>query len=395
MTTSRRTFTILAFFALPLLLCAGPAPKINATAPSGERYLAYAGTYTSKTQSKGIYAYRFDPTAGKLEGNSVAAETQDPSFLAVHPSDKYVYAVNEGPITDEGKHGAVTAFAVDSQSGRLTQLNQVSSLGTDPCFISFDKTGKYALVANYTSGSVAVFPVLEDGRIGKATAFVQQSGTTGPNKERQEGPHAHWIETTADNRFAISVNLGLDEVLVYRFDASSGTLTPNDPPYIKIKAGSGPRHLAFSANEKFAYVVSELASTVTVLKFDAKKGSFKDVQTVSTLPPGYSGRNDAAEIAIHPNGKFLYVSNRGNDSIAIFAIDGSKGTLTPTGGMPSGGKEPRHFTFDPSGKFLFAENQWSDEISMFRVDPVTGALSTDAETVKVPSPVCLVFTPAE
>ena len=392
MTITRRVFATL-LLAAPILLFAGPPSK--SSRPASAQNLAYVGTYTAKTQSKGIYVYRFDPETGRLAENGIAAEAQDPSFLAVHPSRKYLYAVNEGAISDGGKHGAVTAFAIDAQSGRLKQLNQVSSLGTDPCFISIDKTGKYLLVANYTSGSVAVFSIQDDGSVGKSTAFVQHSGKTGPNKQRQEGPHAHWIETTADNRFAIAVDLGLDEVLVYKFDASNGTLTPNDPPFVKIKAGSGPRHLAFSQNEKFAYVASELASTVTVLKFDAKRGSFKQEQTVSTLPPGFSGRNDVAEIAIHPNGKFLYVSNRGNDSIAIYSIDPDKGTLAPVGGMPTGGKEPRHFTFDPSGKFLFAENQLSDEIDVFRVDPSTGALSANAETIRVPSPVCVVFVPAE
>ena len=390
MKIDRRSFLFL-LLAVSVLALGGHA---RAAAEKGQ-YLAYVGTYTAKTQSKGIYVYRFDLATGNLASNGVAAETPDPSFLAVHPSGKFLYAVNEGAIADGGKHGAVTAFAIDKQSGKLKELNQVSSLGVDPCYLSLDKTGKYVLVANYTSGSVAVFPILEDGSLGKATAFVQHSGKMGPNKARQEGPHAHWIETTADNRFAIAADLGLDEVLVYKFDASTGTLAPNDPPYVKIKAGSGPRHLAFSANEKFAYVVSELVSTVTVLKFDAKKGSFKEQQTVSTLPPGYSGRNDAAEIALHPNGRFLYASNRGNDSIAIYSIDENKGTLTPVGGMPAGGKEPRHFTFDPSGKFLFAENQFSDEIDVFRVDQATGALSANAETIKVPSPVCLKFVSLE
>jgi 6-phosphogluconolactonase len=313
----------------------------------------------------------------------------------VHPSGKYLYAVNEAALMDGEKHGAVSAFSIDPRSGKLTLLNQVSSLGVDPCFISFDKTGRYALVANYTSGNIAVFPVMPDGKVGKETAFIQDSGKLGPNEKRQEGPHAHFIVTTVDNRFAVQSDLGLDEVLVYKFDESKGTLTPNDPPFFRIKPGSGPRHIAFSANDKFAYVISEMGSTVTALHFDAKKGSFKELQTLSTLPPGYSGRNDAAEIAIHPNGKFLYASNRGNDSIAIYAIDPKKGTLTPLGGTPTGGKEPRHFTFDPSGRFMFIENQFSDDVSIVRVDPSTGALSSSAETFKVPSPVCLVFAPME
>ncbi|HUL16232.1 MAG TPA: lactonase family protein [Terriglobales bacterium] len=388
MKITRRNFLTVAGLAA-LFICFS-VPSAGQPAEQNN-YFVYVGTYTEKTQSKGIYEYRFDATNGNISSVGVAAETVNPSFLAMHPSGKYLYAVNEAAISDGGKHGAVSAFSIDPQTGKLTLLNQVSSLGVDPCFISFDKTGKYALVANYTSGNVAVFPVMPDGKVGKESSFVQDSGRLGPNTKRQEGPHAHFIVTTADNRYAVESDLGLDEILVYKFDASNGTLIPNDPPYFRIKPGSGPRHIAFSADDKFAYVVSEMGSTVTALRFDAKKGSFKELQAISTLPPGYTGRNDAAEIAIHPNGKFLYASNRGNDSIAIYAIDSKKGTLTPQGGMPTGGKEPRHFTFDPSGKFMFIENQFSDQIVVTRVNPETGALSSSAQTIQVPSAVCLIF----
>jgi 6-phosphogluconolactonase len=390
MKIQRRTFLSLILCALALLFLPSGTP-----AQPAKNFLAYVGTYTTKTQSKGIYAFHFDATTGQVSEIGVAAETTDPSFVAVHPGGKYLYAVNEAAITDGGKHGGVTAFAINKQSGKLTLLNQVSSLGVDPCYITFDRTAKFALVANYTSGSVAVFPLLEDGRIGKATAFVVDNGTPGPNKARQEGPHAHNIYVSKDNRFVFVADLGLDEVLAYKFDAGNGTLMPNHPAYVKIKAGSGPRHIAFTEDEKFAYIVSELASTVTSLRFDAKKGRFKEFQSSSTLPPDFHGQNDAAEIAIHPSGKFLYVSNRGNDSIAIFGIDPKKGTLTPLGGMPSGGKTPRHFAIDPSGNYLLAENEDSSNISVFRIDLGTGALSTSAETVKTPSPVCLVFAPTQ
>jgi 6-phosphogluconolactonase len=390
MRIKRRTFLSLILCALALLFLPSGTP-----AQPAKHFLAYVGTYTTKTQSKGIYAFHFDATTGQLAEIGLAAETTDPSFVAVHPSGKFLYAVNEALITDDRKHGGVSAFSIDSQSGKLTFLNQVSSLGVDPCFITFDRTAKFVLVANYTSGSVAVFPLLEDGRIGKATAFVVDSGTPGPNKARQEGPHAHNIYVPKDNRFVFVVDLGLDEVLAYKFDVGNGTLTPNNSAYVKINAGSGPRHIAFTADEKFAYVISELASTVTSLRFDAKKGRFKEFQSNSTLPPDFHGQNDAAEIAIHPTGKFLYASNRGNNSIAIFGIDPKKGTLTPLGGMPSGGKTPRHFAIDPSGNYLLAENEDSSDISVFRMDPATGALSTSAETVKTPSPVCLVFVPTE
>jgi 6-phosphogluconolactonase len=375
----------LLVFLLPLL-CASKEKK---PAPP-KQYIAFVGTYTSKTNSKGIYAFRYDAGMGKLTPLGVAAETADPSFLAVHPNRKYLFAVNES-----GKNSMVSAFALDAKSGKLTLLNQVPALGEDPCYIAFDKTGKYALIANYTSGSIAVFPILADGKLGDHTALVQDKGTLGPNKERQEGPHAHWTEPTPDNRFLLVADLGLDEVLVYKFDAAHGTVSPNEPPFAKLHAGAGPRHIAMDPKGKFVFVASELNSTVTAFSFNALEGSLKQIKAVTTLPSGFSGRNDVAEIALHPKGKFLYVSNRGNDSIAIFSVASGKRILTPIGTIPTGGKEPRHFALDPSGNFLFAENQFSDSIVVFHVDAVTGQLTPTGDSVSVPSPVCMVFVPAE
>ena len=371
-------------------------PFILSAAKSGQQdspkksYFAFVGTYTTKTQSKGIYAYRYDATSGKLTELGVAAETPDPSFVAIHPSGKFLYAVNEA-----GKASMVTAFALDAKTGKLTQLNQVPALGEDPCYLSFDATGKYVMIANYTSGNIAVFPILADGKLGEKTALVQDGGALGPNKERQEAPHAHWVETSPDNRFALVADLGLDEVLIFQFDAAKGALGPHIPASANLKPGSGPRHAAFSPNGKFFFVVSELTSTATTFSYDAKKGALKEVGSVSTLPPGFSGRNDVAEVAVHPSGKFLYVSNRGNESIAIFSIDSKKGALQPIGGMPTGGKEPRHFTFDPSGSFLIVENQFSDSLVVFHVDASSGQLTPTGDSLSVPSPVCLKFIPAE
>lgn len=379
-------FLVVLFVPLMLLSSARTTEKPRTTGP----YLAYVGTYTAKTASKGIYAFRFDANTGKLTPPSVAAETPDPSFLATHPSKKYLYAVNEA-----GKNSMVSAFALDRQSGKLTLLNQLPALGEDPCYISFDKTGKFVFVANYTSGSVAVFPIGPDGRLGEHTALVQNAGTRGPNKERQEGPHAHWMEASPDNRFVLVADLGLDEVLIYKFDASKGTLTANQPAFAKLQPGSGPRHIAFHPNGEFIFVVSELSSTATAFRYDSQNGFLKEVGSVSTLPPNFSGRNDVAEVAVHPNGKFLYVSNRGNDSIAILSIDGSTGALTPRGRVSTGGQEPRHFTIDPSGRYLLAENQFSDAILTFQVDGATGQLTQTSEKVSVPSPVCLKFVAAE
>ena len=384
MKITRRIFAFLVVLFAPLIPFSS-AQTSQKAAPRGH-YLAYVGTYTAKTNSKGIYVFRFDAATGQLSAGGVAAETPDPSWVAVHPSGKFLYAANEA-----GEASTVSAFAIDKKSGKLELLNQLPSLGEDPCYLSFDKTGKYAFVANYTSGTIAVFPIMPDGRLGEHTALVKDQGATGPNKERQEGSHAHWIETSPDNRFVLVADLGLDEVLVYKFDATSGTLTPNEPAFARLKPGSGPRHLVVHPNGKFIFSVSELSSTATSFAYDAKKGTLKEIGAVSTLPPGFSGRNDVAEATVHPNGKFLYVSNRGNDSIAVLSIDPAKGTLAPVGGIPTGGKEPRHFIFDPSGKFLFAENQFSDTVVEFRADAATGQLTPSGDTVSVPSPVCISF----
>ena len=360
-----------------------------ATAQHPGKYLLYVGTYTEK-DSKGIYAYRYDPGNLELSALGVAAETPNPSFVAVDSTRHFLYAVNELQKYKDASSGAVTAFAIDSKTGKLQLLNEVASGGADPCYISFDRTGKYALVANYTGGSVSVFPVRPDGHIGEASAFVQHKGSS-VNRERQEGPHAHWIETTPDNRFAIAADLGLDELLVYRFDAAKGTLTPNDPPYAKLDPGAGPRHLAFHPGGKWAYVVNELQSTITTFSFDGNRGTLQKLTSVTTLPQGFTGANDTAEIHVHPNGKFLFASNRGHDSIVVFAIDGKTGSLGLVGHFPTLGKTPRNFEIDPTGKFLFAANQDSNNVVVFRIDLQTGKLSPAGKTIDVPSPVSLRF----
>jgi 6-phosphogluconolactonase len=385
----RITRRVFAYFLLlsPLFfsVAGGSADKL----PANRKYLVFIGTYTTKTESKGIYAYEFDTDTGKLTPKGVAAETPDPSWLAVHPSGKFLYAANEA-----GKASTVAAFAVDAKSGNLALLNQIPSLGEDPCYLSFDKTGKYVLVANYSSGTVAVFPILKGGRLGAHTAMVKDQGDTGPNKKRQEGPHAHWVQTTPDNRFALVADLGLDEIVDYRFDASNGALIDR-LVHLSVAPGSGPRHFAFHPNGSFAYILNELKSTATVLLVDSKDSALISIQTISTLPKSFSGRNDAAEIAVHPDGRFLYTSNRGHDSIAVFAIDPGEGTLKLVAHVPTGGKEPRHFAIDPSGKYLLAENQFSNNIVVFKIDAATGGLAPTGQIVQVPSPVDLTFVAAE
>jgi 6-phosphogluconolactonase len=362
--------------------------------PKG-RYLLFVGTYTGK-ESKGIYAYQVDAASNKLTLTPIglAAETINPSFLAINPTRRYLYAVNEVPKYKDADSGAVTAFAIDRKTGKLSPLNQVPSLGADPCYISFDKTGKYALVANYTGGSVSVFPVRANGRLGKSAAFVQHAGSS-VNKARQEGPHAHWIETTPDNRFAISVDLGLDELLVDRFDAKTGSLSANDPPYARLDPGAGPRHLAFHPNDRFAFVVNELQSSITTFSYESQRGALQKLTTVSTLPKTFTGTNDTAEILVHPNGKFLFASNRGHDSIVVFSINGVTGALTLVDDFPTQGKTPRNFEIDPSGSFLLVANQDTNNIVTFRINPDSGRLIPTDQTLHVPSPVCLKFMAAD
>jgi 6-phosphogluconolactonase len=390
MKITRRLF--LLFVSAPVLLLS-QAQTPEKSAAKGQ-YLAYVGTYTAKTNSQGIYAYRFDPEKGQLTAIGMAAETADPSFLAVHPNGKYLYAVNEISTFNGGPGGAVSAFSIAAKTGALKFLNQVPTRGAGPCHVSLDKNGAYVLVANYDGGSIASFPVHEDGSLGTASGFVQHGGS-GPNKERQESPHAHWIGTSPDNRFVLAVDLALDQVIVYGFDSSKGIFTPMLSGFAKVKPGAGPRHLAFHPNGKFAYVLSEMDSSVTVFSYQAKNGTFSTLETISALPKDYAGPKEAAEIAVHPSGKFLYTSNRGHDSIAIFLIDPAKGTLKSLGQVLTGGKTPRHFAIDPTGMYLLAENQESNNIVVFHIDPATGNLTPTGQTIEVPSPVCITFVAAQ
>jgi len=399
MKIKRRLFAFLAFTtSLAVLALAGAAGRPAAS----HSYLTLVGTYTNKTESKGIYAYEFDAEAGKLTAKGLAVETPDPSWLVIHPNGKFVYAANES-----GKQSTITAFSIDAKSAKLTQLNQLPALGEDPCYLAFDKTGKFLFVANYTSGTVAVFPILPDGKLGEHTALVKDSGPLGPNKVRQEGPHAHWVETEPTgpvSAFVYVADLGLDRVLIYQFHAAKGELSGPTvfstyknhkfDPSARLSPGTGPRHVAFSSDRAHMYVLGELSSSITAFHMmgtdDFVPAAF---QQISALPEGFSGRNDAAEIAVHPSGKWLFASNRGHDSIAVFSIDAVTGKLKPAGDFPTGGKEPRHFAIDLTGRFLLAENQHSNSIVVFGIDPATGALTQVSKTEGVPSPVCLVFLP--
>jgi 6-phosphogluconolactonase len=356
-----------------------------------DQWWLYVGTYTGGP-SKGIYRLDFDAASGKLTNRSLAAAAVNPSFLAIHPTHRFLYAVNEIDNFNGGKTGAVSAFAIDPKTGDLTMLNQQPSGGTGPCHLVVDKQGKHVLVANYGGGNVCVLPIQAEGQLGKATAVVQHQGSS-VDKQRQEGPHAHSINLDPANRFAFAADLGLDKVLIYRYDALNGTLTPNEPASVQLAPGAGPRHFVFHPNGRLAFVINEMASAVTAMTYDPDKGLLKEVQTVSTLPAGFKGNTSTAEVVVHPSGKFLYGSNRGHNSIAVFAIDSETGKLKPMGHQGHQIKVPRNFSVDPAGSYLFVANQDGNSIVVFRIDPKTGELNPTETVVEVPKPVCLRMMP--
>lgn len=349
----------------------------------------YFGTYRG-SGGKGIYFGEFDAKTGALSVPRLAAEIADPSFLAISPNRKFLYAVSE--ISDLGgkKTGGVSAFVIDAASGALKPINEQPSMGAGPCHLTVDRGGKAVLVANYGAGSVASLPIRQDGGLEPAASAIQHQGkSVDPN--RQEGPHAHSINLDPGDRFAFAADLGLDKVLIYKFDAKAGTLAANDPPSASVAPGAGPRHFAFHPSGKFAYVINEMANTVTGFSFDAKRGALKEIQTIGTLPDGYAETSYTAEVQVHPSGKYLYGSNRGHDSIAAFRIDEKTGKLTSIGQTPTGGKTPRNFGLHPGGKFLLAANQESDTVVVFAIDPATGEIGKELGRVSVPKPCCVKF----
>lgn len=350
----------------------------------------YIGTY-GDAKHEAIWLLDLDRATGKLSKVGGTAGIQNPSFLAIHPNKQFLYAVCEVAEIDGKRTGAVAGFAIQPD-GSLKALNRQLSGGQGPCHVIVDKAGKNVLAANYGGGSVCCLPIDQAGSLSPASAFVQHHGQS-VDKSRQAGPHAHSVNLDAANRFAFVADLGLDQVLVYRFGAEQGTLKPNDPPAAKVKAGSGPRHFAIHPSGKFAYVINEMALTITAFHYDGAAGTLSEVQTVSTLPEGteHNKSFSTAEVQVHPSGKFVYGSNRGHDTIACFSVDDETGRLTPIGHASSGGKTPRNFGIDPSGHYLLAANQDSDNILVLAIDQATGKLTSTGNEIHVPKPVCVKF----
>lgn len=356
-------------------------------------YLLYVGTYTdAKMKSKGIYTVHMDSKTGALSSLEVAAETPNPTFLDFDLQRHCLYAANEVGHFEGEAAGFVTAFAIEPGTGKLRELNKRSSGGDGPCHILLDEKGKNALTANYGGGSVEVLPVMESGELGVRTAFIHHTGSS-VNASRQEKAHAHSVTLDAANKFAFVCDLGMDKIVIYRFDPAQGTLKVNEPAAFSAKPGNGPRHMAFHPNGRFAYVINELSSSVTAMSYDAAHGALEELQEISTLPGDFKGENTDAEIAMHPSGKFLYGSCRGHDSIAVFAVDPENGKLTSVEHQSTQGKTPRYFGIDPTGRFIVAANQDSNNLVVFAIDQSTGKLKATGSTLGVPAPVCIKFMP--
>ena len=370
------------------LLLATLVTTVMASAQSTDM-LVYIGTYTG-ANSKGIYAFRFNQATGALKPIGLVAETPSPSWLVASPSGQFLFAANETNSYDADKSGGVSAFRIDRETGALATLNSQSSRGADPCHLAIDREGAHLLVANYTGGNLAVLPIGADGRLSPASQVVQHKGSS-VNVNRQKEPHAHSIDFDPSGRFAVSSDLGADRVFVYRYDPKGGGLSAGLHPAVAATPGAGPRHVAFRPDGKFAFAINELASSITSYAWDGERGSLTTLGSVSTLPAPHRG-NSTAEIRVHPNGRFVYGSNRGHDSIAVYRVSDT-GTLTLVEHEPTRGKTPRNFTIDPTGQWLVAANQDSASLAVFRINPTTGALTPAGPLAKVGSPVSVVFLP--
>jgi 6-phosphogluconolactonase len=359
---------------------------LEAAHPDQSHYFVYIGTY-----GKGVYAFRFDANASKIEPLGMVGAVVNPSFLATDRDYRNLYAVSEL----QGKaEGAVASFSINRGDGSLKPLNTRPAGGEAPCHLAVDHTGKTLVVANYGTGGVSSYPIEKDGSLGPMASLMTAKGTS-VNKERQEGPHAHETVISADNKRVYVPDLGLDHIRIYRLDAATAQLTPNDPPFGQVEPGRGPRHLAFSHDEKYVYVLNEIQPFVTVFRHDASSGALDKIQSAETIPHDFSGENSGAEIVLGRSGKYLYTSNRGHDSLQVFAIDPGNGTIRRIQIISTGGKTPRGFAIDPTGQFLFAGNQDSNQVTIFKVNRETGELTDSGQKFEVPSPVDVLFVPAK
>jgi 6-phosphogluconolactonase len=384
MRLSRRSFVIM----LGLIT----SSNYSVTADGGKA-IVYVGTF-KRESSKGIYAWQLDMNSGKMEPLGLVADTMRPVFIALHPNRRFLYAVSRPTTVDRTNLGVVHAYAIDTKTARLTSLNSFSTRGIDPAYVAVDRTGQNLLVANFGSnkgnGNVVVFPIKTNGSLAEASDFIEYTGT-GVHPQRQQGPHSHAINVSPDNRFAFVIDLGLDKIFVYRFDAEKGKLTPNSPPFVTLAPGAGPRQFVFHPAGKFFYVVNEIQSTLTT--FTYVTGSLKEMQTISTVPQGFSGANSAASLQVHPKGRFLYASNRGADDIAVYSIAPRTGTLTLVESVPTQGRTPGSFAIDPGGSWLVVANQSSDSLVLFRIDQQTGRLSSTGQSFEVGTPSCVRILP--
>lgn len=362
--------------------------------------LVYVGTYTEpivfgtgeivQGKGEGIYIYHMDESSGALKLINKASGIRNPSYLAFDSTQRFLYAVNELKTFEGQPTGTISAFTVDSRTGKLEFLNKQLTHGTDPLHVIVDNRNEYVFVANFMSGSVCVLPILKDGSLAEASDFIQHQGAS-IDPIRQKGPHAHsvWLDKT--NRFLLVPELGLDKLVVYKFDRKRGMLEPNRIPWIKTKPGAGPRHMAFHPSGKFAYLINELNSTMEALAYDGRTGRLTELQVVTTLPEDFKKASTCSHVEVHPSGAFLYGSNRGHDSIVIYKIDQRTGKLTHTAHESTQGRTPRNFTIDPTGRFLLVANQDSDTLTMFRINQQTGKLLSTGQVTQVPKPVCVKF----
>ena len=385
---SRRDF--LAASALGFVeLARGSKPLALPEELRSDGELLYVGTYTDDGRRDGIYLVHMDRRSGELKQVGSVDAGANPSFLAIHPNGRVLYAVNEVEKHNGSATGAVSAFAIARDSGMLTKLGEQPSEGGAPCFVSVDRGGRVVLVANYVGGSVALLPIHSDGALAPATSVVKHAGT-GPNADRQSAPHAHCIVADPSNRFALAADLGADRVFVYHLDAEVNKLRHVEGGDAVMRAGAGPRHIAFHPTLSLVFVANELDSTVATLRFDAERGMLSPIDTRSTLPPGWTGKNYPADIHVAPSGRTLYVSNRGHNSIAVFSV-AATGALTLDQVVSTDGDWPRNFSLDPTGRWLLVANQRSNSIVVFGRDQETGKLTPTRQRIALPSPVCLRF----